>query len=174
MKISSKILPIRLYGDEILREISTAVDNFNGELVDILKSTILSMKHGKGLGLAANQVGISKRFFAIDLSYFDVVKEPIIIVNPEIAEISGSMIGEEGCLSFPGLFQEIERPEKTIITGLDIDGKEIAVEGKGLMARVLLHEIDHLDGKMFIDHLSSFKRSMIKGKLKKIKAGEEI
>jgi len=132
------------------------------------------MKYGKGLGLAANQVGISKRFFAIDLSYFDVVKEPIIIVNPEIAEISGSVMGEEGCLSFPGLYQDIERPEKTVITGVDLNGKELTIEGKGLMARVLLHEIDHLNGKLFIDHLSSIKRNLIKGKLKKIKAGEEI
>jgi len=150
------------------------VENFNGDLVDILKSTILTMKDGKGLGLAANQVGVNKRFFAIDLSYFDVVKEPIIIVNPEIAETSGTIVREEGCLSFPGLFQELERPEKATITGLDIDGKEFAIEGTGLMARVLLHEIDHLDGKLFIDYLSDFKLSMIKGKLKKIKAGEEI
>jgi peptide deformylase len=150
------------------------VENFDGDLVDLLKSTILTMKHGKGLGLAANQVGINKRFFAIDLSYFDVVKEPIIIVNPEIVELSGSIVGEEGCLSFPGLFQDVERPEKATVTGLDIDGNEFTFEGTGLITRVLLHEIDHLDGKLFIDHLSGFKRNMIKGKLKKIKAGEEI
>jgi len=132
------------------------------------------MKYGKGLGLAANQVGINKRFFAIDLSHFDVVKEPIIIVNPEIAEISGSVEGEEGCLSFPGLYQEIERAEKAVITGTDLNGKDFIIEGKGLMARVLLHEIDHLNGKLFIDHLSSIKRNLIKGKLKKIKAGEEV
>ena len=132
------------------------------------------MKRGKGLGLAANQVGINKRFFAIDLSHFDVVKEPLIIVNPEIAEISGSVVGEEGCLSFPGLFQDVERPEKTTIVGLDLNGKEFAIEAKGLMARVMVHEIDHLNGKLFIDHLTKIRLGLIKGRLKKIKDGEEI
>ena len=132
------------------------------------------MKYGKGLGLAANQVGIDKRFFAIDLSYFDVVKEPIVIVNPEIVEVSGTETGEEGCLSFPGLFLELERSQKTIVVGLNRDGKEIAIEGKGFMVRVLLHEIDHLNGKLFIDYLSKLKRGLIKGKLKKIKNGEKV
>ena len=132
------------------------------------------MKRGKGLGLAANQVGINKRFFAIDLSHFDVIKEPIVVINPEIIEISGKTVGEEGCLSFPGLFCEVERAEKAIVVGLDINGKEVTYEVKGMMARVMLHETDHLNGKLFIDHLSKLKHSLIKGKLKKIKAGEKV
>jgi peptide deformylase len=139
-----------------------------------MNSTILTMKLGKGLGLAANQVGITKRFFAIDMSYFDVVKEPIVIINPEIAELSGNALGEEGCLSFPGLFFEVDRAEKAVITGLDINGKEVTFETQGLIARVMLHEIDHLNGRLFIDHLSKLKRSLIAGKLKKIKAGEKV
>jgi len=104
-----------------------------------------------------------------------VVKSPLVIVNPQIAEVSDSAVmGEEGCLSFPGLFQDIERPEKAVITGLDLNGKEITVEGKGLVARVLLHEIDHLNGKLFIDRLSKMKLGLLKGKLKKIKAGEKV
>ena len=135
---------------------------------------MLTMKRGKGLGLAANQVGVNKRFFAIDLSYFDVIKEPIVIINPEIVEVSGSIAGEEGCLSFPGLFLEMDRPEKATLVGLDKNGREITLEGNGFMARVLIHEIDHLDGRLFIDHLSNLKRSLIKGKLKKIKKGEKV
>ena len=135
---------------------------------------MLTMKRGKGLGLAANQVGVNKRFFAIDLSYFDVIKEPIVIINPEIVEVSGSIAGEEGCLSFPGLFLEMDRPEKATLVGLDKNGREIILEGNGFMARVLIHEIDHLDGRLFIDHLSNLKRSLIKGKLKKIKKGEKV
>lgn len=135
----------------------------------------MTMQEYKGLGLAANQVGINKRFFAIDLSYFDVVKSPVVIVNPKIAEVSDSVvIGEEGCLSFPGLFQDVERPEKAVITGLDLNGNNITLEGKGLIARVLLHEIDHLNGQLFIDRMSSLRRNLIKGKLKKIKAGEKV
>ncbi|MCD6162652.1 MAG: peptide deformylase [candidate division Zixibacteria bacterium] len=170
----TKILPINIYGDEILRKTSEKIDNIDGKLVDLLKSTILTMKKGKGLGLAANQVGINKCFYAIDLSYFDVVKEPIVIINPEIVEVSGSEIGEEGCLSFPGLFIDVERSEKATVAGLDIDGNEFILEGKGLLARALLHELDHLNGKLFIDRISKLKRGLLKGKLKRIKAGEKV
>jgi len=144
-------------------------------VVEILDSTLITMRRGKGLGLAANQVGIDKRFFAVDLSYFDVVKEPIVIVNPKIVEVSDLFAnGEEGCLSFPGLFFDVDRPEKATVSGLDRDGNEIIIEGKGLIARVLLHELDHLNGKLFIDHLSRLRKGMLKGKLKKIKAGEKV
>ncbi len=140
-----------------------------------MKATIYTMQDNKGLGLAANQVGIQKRFFAIDMSYFDVVKPPMVIVNPKITELSDNNIfGEEGCLSFPGLFQEIERPDRAIVQGLDIDGNEITIEANGFVARVMQHEFDHLNGKLFIDHLSKIKRSLIRGKLKKIKAGESV
>jgi peptide deformylase len=132
------------------------------------------LKHFKGLGLAANQVGINKRFFAIDMSHFDVVKSPMVIINPKIIEVSNTIVsGEEGCLSFPGLYQEIERPDRAVITGLDIDGNEISIEGKGMVARVFQHEIDHLNGTLFVDRMSPLRRSLIKGKLKKIKAGEK-
>jgi len=163
-----------MYGEEILRQTSKKVDNIDGELVELLDSTLLAMRQGKGLGLAANQVGVNKRFFAIDLSYFDVIKEPVVIINPEIVEVTDSVTGEEGCLSFPGLFLEMERPEKATVVGLNRDGKEITLEGNGLVARVLIHEIDHLDGKLFIDYLSKLKRGLIKNKLKKIKNGERL
>lgn len=124
--------------------------------------------------MAANQVGINKRFFAIDMSHFDVVKSPMVIINPKIIEVSNTIVsGEEGCLSFPGLYQEIERPDRAVITGLDIDGNEISIEGKGMVARVFQHEIDHLNGTLFVDRMSPLRRSLIKGKLKKIKAGEK-
>ena len=139
-----------------------------------MQSTILTLKHYKGLGLAANQVGVDKRFFAIDMSHFDVVKSPLVIINPKIIEASNTMVsGEEGCLSFPGLYQEIERADRVVVTGLDIDGNEVTFEGKGMVARVFQHEIDHLDGTLYIDRMSPFRRSLIKGKLKKIKAGEK-
>ena len=163
-----------MYGEKILRQTSKKVDNIDGELVELLDSTLLAMRQGKGLGLAANHVGVNKRFFAIDLSYFYVIKEPVVIINPEIVEVTDSVTGEEGCLSFPGLFLEVERPEKATVVGLDRDGQEITLEGNGLVARVLIHEIDHLDGKLFIDYLSKLKRGLIKGKLKKIKNGERL
>ena len=169
-----KILPIRIYGDEVLRKKSDNVENIDGNLVDFLETLLISMKHAKGLGLAANQIGINKRIFAVDMSYIDVVKEPIVIINPELVDFSGSFTEEEGCLSLPGLFQEITRPEKATVSVLDRDGKEITIEGKGLIAKVFLHEIDHLNGKLIIDYLSKSQLGLLKGKLKKIKSGRQV
>lgn len=169
------ILPIKVYGEEILRQESKAVENIDGQMVDFLESISRTMQYAKGLGLAANQVGRAIRAFSIDLSHFDVLAEPTVIVNPEIMEIGGNVVtGEEGCLSFPGLFQTIERPEKVTIKSINLDGKEYFFEVEGMVARVILHEIDHLDGTLFIDKLSPAQRRLIKGKLNKIKAGEKV
>ncbi len=169
------VISIKIYGEQVLREKSKAVENINGELVKFLNDMNESMQAAKGLGLAANQVGRTIRAFAIDLSHFDVLAEPKIIVNPEIMETSGEIItGEEGCLSFPGLYQMIPRPNKVTIKTLNLDGKENYFEAEGLIARVIQHEIDHLDGVLFIDKLTSAQRSLIKSKLTRIKAGERV
>jgi peptide deformylase len=170
-----KVLPIKIYGEDILRRNAQDITNIDGELVEFLNSLIVTMKEAKGLGLAANQVGLAKRAYAVDLSYFDVVKSPLVIINPKIADTSGqTVMAEEGCLSFPGLYIEVERPEKATIVGIDKNGKDITIEASGLVARVFLHELDHLDGKLFIDHLSALQRGLIRGKLKKIKNGERV
>jgi peptide deformylase len=169
-----KLLPIKIYGEEVLRQTATDVENIDGELIGFIDSLVQTLKDANGLGLAANQVGLAKRIYAIDMSYFDVVKAPLVLINPVIAELSGSAKAEEGCLSFPGLYFEVERPERAVITGLDKNGKEIIVEGTGLVARVLLHELDHLNGKLYIDHLSSLQRGLLKGKLKRIMSGERV
>lgn len=169
------ILPIKVYGEEVLREKSKAIKNIDGRMVDFLEGMNQTMQYAKGLGLAANQVGRTIRAFSIDLSHFDVLAEPKIFVNPEIMEIgSNAITGEEGCLSFPGLFQIIQRPEKVTIKSISLDGKEYFFEAEGMVARVILHEIDHLDGTLFIDKLSPAQRRLIKGKLNKIKAGEKV
>lgn len=168
------ILPIKIYGEEILRQTAEAVDSLNGDFAGFLDALVATMKQSKGLGLAANQVGIKKRAFAVDMSYFDVVKDPLVLINPVIVETSGLVRAEEGCLSFPGLYIEVERPDKAVVTGFDKSGKEIVVEGTGLVARVLLHEIDHLDGKLYIDRLSSLQRGLLKSKLKRIMNGERV
>lgn len=168
------MLPIKIYGEEVLRQTAATVDNIDGKLVDFMDSLVKTLKNSNGLGLAANQVGLAKRIYAVDMSYFDVVKSPLVIINPVVQELSGSAKAEEGCLSFPGLYIEVERPDRAVVTGLDKDGKEIVVEGTGLVARVLLHELDHLNGKLFIDHLSSLQRGLLKGKLKRIMSGERV
>jgi peptide deformylase len=169
-----KLLPIKIYGEEVLRQTATDVENINGELVGFIDSLVQTLKNANGLGLAANQVGLSKRIYAVDMSYFDVVKAPLVLINPVVQELSGSSKAEEGCLSFPGLYFEVDRPERAVVTGLDRNGKEIIVEGTGLVARVLLHELDHLNGKLYIDHLSSLQRGLLKGKLKRIMGGERV
>ncbi len=169
------VLPIKIYGEEILRQRSKPIENIDGDLVKFLDDMNQTMLAARGLGLAANQIGRTLRAFTIDLSQFDVLAEPKIIINPEVMEISGEIItGEEGCLSFPGLYQMIERPRKATIQTIGLDGKEYYFEAEGLIARVVLHEIDHLNGTLFVDKLTSAQRNLIKGKLKKIKAGERV
>jgi peptide deformylase len=169
------VIPIKIYGEPVLREKSSAIENLNGDLVKFLSDMKETMLIANGLGLAANQVGKKIRAFTIDLSHFDVLAEPRIIVNPEIMEVSGQPVtGEEGCLSFPGLYQMIQRPNKVTIKTLNLDGKEYYFEAEGLIARVVLHEIDHLNGVLFIDKLTPAQRSLIKSKLARIKAGERV
>lgn len=169
------VLQIKVYGEEVLREKSKNIDNIDGEVVKFLDELNNTMQYAKGLGLSANQVGRTVRAFAIDLSQFDVLAESKVIINPEIMEVGSEIItAEEGCLSFPGLFQIIDRPEKVTIKSLDLDGKEYFYEAKGLVARVIQHEIDHLDGVLFIDKLTSAQRSLIKRKIDRIKSGEKV
>lgn len=169
------ILPIKIYGEEVLREKSIDFENIDGEAVEFFENLRLTMVYAKGLGLAANQVGQAMRAFAIDLSQFDVLAEPKVIINPEIMENSSNIItAEEGCLSFPGLYQTIERPDKVTIKSLNLDGKEYFFEATGLVARVIQHEIDHLNGVLFIDKMTPAQRALIKRKLTRIKAGERV
>jgi len=169
------ILPIKIYGEDVLRQESSPIENLDGVMIEFFESLSRSMVYAKGLGLAANQVGRAIRAFAIDMSHFDVLEGPKVIINPEIVQIGGKIItGEEGCLSFPGLYQMIERPEKVTIKSIDYDGNEYYYEASGMPARVMLHEIDHLNGVLFIDKLSPAQRRLIKGKLTRIKAGEKV
>ncbi len=169
------ILPIKIYGEEVLREKAVSITDIDGDMIRFLEDMSRTMLHASGLGLAANQVGRAIRAFSIDMSHFDVLQKPMTIINPEIVEsAAGRITGEEGCLSFPGLYQLIDRPEKVTIKSIDFDGREYFFEASGMVARVILHEIDHLDGVLFIDKLSRAQRTLIKGKLNRIRAGERV
>lgn len=119
----------------------------------------------EGIGLAAPQIGVSKRFFVMDVG--EPGTRAQAIVNPVIVEESGSEKGEEGCLSLPGLVGEVERAAKIVVEGLDPDGNPLRLEASELVARCIQHEIDHLDGKVFVEYLSRLKQERIKTKLKK-------
>lgn len=140
------IRTIRIYGDDILRKKSRVVDEISPRILLLIKDMKETMYKSKGIGLAAPQVGILKRIAVIDIG-----DGPMVIINPEILEMQGSQIDNEGCLSIPGTQKNVERPEIVTVKALNEEGEEIIVRGEGLLARALCHEIDHLDGMLFID-----------------------
>ena len=156
--------------DPILRKISEPVENVNQGIKNLLDDMLETMYEAPGIGLAAVQIGILKRVIVIDLSKDVKKKEPIFIINPEIVSQSKSLVSyEEGCLSIPNQFAEVKRPNKCKINYLDYNGKKKDITTDGLLATCIQHEIDHLNGILFIDHLSKLKKDLILKKTKKQK-----
>jgi peptide deformylase len=139
---------IRKVGDELLRKKSKKVDEINDRILTLIKDMQETMYAADGVGLAAPQVGILKRIAVVDVG-----QGPINLINPEILETEGEYLDEEGCLSIPGQQGKVLRPEKVKVKALNEKGEEFILEGEGLLARALCHEIDHLDGVLFIDKL---------------------
>lgn len=139
---------IRKYGDEVLRKKSRHVDIINKRTIMLLNDMLETMYNAQGVGLAAPQVGILKRLVVIDVG-----EGPIFLINPEIIETEGKAIDTEGCLSIPGEEGEVERPERVVVKTMNEKGEEITLEGTGLLARAFCHEIDHLDGILFVDKI---------------------
>lgn len=157
------VLSIRRYGDPILRQKAQPVESFTPEIRKTLADMLETMYHQVGIGLAAPQVGVSLRIILVD----DGPRGPRVLINPVIVERRGVVRGEEGCLSIPGFFGEVERSEWVRVEALDAEGLSLAFEAKGLQARVIQHEMDHLDGVLFIDHLPPVTRDRIKKKIQK-------
>lgn len=141
---------VRLDGDEILRKMCRPVENIDDKIKELVADMIETMHAQDGVGLAAPQVGILKRVVVIDL-YDD--KGPYILINPEIIKEKGEQEVDEGCLSFPNQFAKIIRPEEVTVRAKDIDGKEYTLKGKGLLAQAISHEVDHLNGILFVDKI---------------------
>jgi len=158
------VLEIRKYPEEILKKKAQLVENIDRDLQRLIDDMIETMYAAPGIGLAAPQVGVSKRLIVIDVSTKDEKHPLIVLINPEIVETDGFMDSEEGCLSVPGYTSTIKRAEKVIVKGLDRNGKPVQIEGTELLARALQHEIDHLDGVLFVDRMSSIKREFFKKK----------
>ena len=158
-------LPIRIFGDPVLRARAHEVTVFDDGLEKLADDMLETMRRAAGAGLAANQVGILKRLFT-----WDTGEEHGAFANPEVVETSEELQeGEEGCLSFPGLYYPTERPLRARLRGYDVHGEPIETEGEGLLARIFLHEVDHLNGILFIDHLARHDR---KAAMRRIRAGE--
>ena len=146
---------IRVFGDPVLRQRAAEVDDIDGTLARLSDDMLVTMYEAPGLGLAAPQVGVQKRLFVYDLQ--DDIG-PQVIVNPTIVEARGEWLHEEGCLSVPGLAFEIVRPKEVHVTGWDIDGKQLSIDGDEMLARLLQHEIDHLDGILLLERLDPDQR----------------
>lgn len=162
------VRPIVIFGDPVLREVSKKVEHFDEELKNLVSDMVDTLKDAQGLGLAAVQIGVTKRVFIVDISAVDIKEKLRVFVNPEILETNEECEYEEGCLSFPGIYQKITRPSTVKVKAYDIEGNEFIMDASNLVARAILHEYDHLEGELFIDHMSSLTKTMLKGKLKKL------
>ena len=169
------IREIRIYPDEVLKKKAETVTDFNEEIRQIVNDMFETMYKRGGVGLAANQVGILKRIVIIDLhsGKENQGKEQIVLINPEIVTLEGEEIKEEGCLSLPGLYKKVKRAAYAKVKAQNLDGEEFTIEGEGLLARAFQHEIDHLNGIVFIDRLSPLQKRLALEKYKKLKRNYE-
>jgi peptide deformylase len=165
-------LGITKYGSEVLRKVAEPVEEINDEIKQIASDMLETMYASEGVGIAAPQIGISKRIIIVDVEPSDQSSKPIVLINPEIVEKDGEMNAEEGCLSVPEVRGDVKRAENVVVEGIDLEGNKIRIEGTGLLARAFQHEIDHINGTLFVDHLSRIKKQLIKNRLHKIEKGE--
>ncbi|PYX59345.1 MAG: peptide deformylase [Acidobacteria bacterium] len=167
------IYPIVKFGNPVLEKPAERVSNFDGELKKLVEDMFESMYAAHGVGLAAPQVGIAKRLAVIDITFKEDPDAKLVLINPEIIHTEGRHIQNEGCLSIPEFREPVMRPRKVTVRAQDIHGKFFEKTGEELLARAFVHETDHLNGKLYIHHLSALKRDMIKRKIRKLmKAGE--
>lgn len=162
------ILAIRKYGDDVLRLPAEPVTEIDAALQKLIDDMIDTMYAAPGVGLAANQIGVAKRLMVIDLSVGKRPGECHVFINPEIIEAQGEITEEEGCLSIPDFVEVVTRPERVKLRYLDRNGQQREMWGDGLMARAMCHEIDHLNGTLFVDHLRGFKKDRILKKISKL------
>lgn len=163
------VLDLHLLGSPVLRQRSKEVVAVDAEVRSLINSLFETMDAARGIGLAANQVGITRRVAVVD-----VEDQRFVLVNPVISGAEGRSRAEEGCLSIPDAYGEVMRPERLVLEAQDQDGKPYRREVSGLLARAVQHEVDHLDGILFIDHLGALKRQFLVGRWKKDHRGEGV
>ncbi|MGA2097582.1 MAG: peptide deformylase [Candidatus Acidiferrum sp.] len=164
-----KIYPIVKYGDPILEKPTATVKTFDAELEQLAENMFASMYAAQGVGLAAPQIGLSLRLSVIDVTVGKNPEAKIVIANPEIIHAEGEVREEEGCLSIPGFRGYVMRPQFVTVRAQNVKGETFEIRGENLLARAFCHEIDHLNGVLFLQHLSMLKRDLIKRKIKKLK-----
>ena len=167
------IYPVVKFGDPVLEKAAKPVVDFDAELKQLVADMFESMYAAHGVGLAAPQIGISKRLAVIDVSFGEDPEAKLVLVNPEIVHTEGKQTQSEGCLSVPEFREPVTRARVVTIRAQDENGKEYEKTGEDLLARAFLHETDHLNGKLYLSHLSSLKRDLMKRKIRKLmKAGQ--
>lgn len=162
------IRPILRHGADALHSPASSVVDFDTDLQTLIDDMIQTMYAAPGVGLAAPQVGVGLRVFVADPSSGRSIDELIAVVNPEIVAHEGTQRAEEGCLSLPGFTARVTRPERLVLRGLDREGTELAIEGEALLARVIQHELDHLNGTLFVDRLQGIRRDQIVRRVRKL------
>jgi peptide deformylase len=162
------IRPILKYGDQILHDVARPVEAVTPDIASVVADMIDTMYAAPGIGLAATQIGIPLRIFVVDITLGRDPGGLIVMVNPEFVSREGMQLEEEGCLSIPGFNATVVRPERAIVKGLNREGVEHQHEGSGLLARAFQHEMDHLDGTLFVDRLRGIKRDLIVRRIKKL------
>ena len=167
--MSDAPLSLRFFGDPVLRRKAEPVREVTPAIRALIEGMYAVMYGAKGLGLAAPQVGVSQRVFVLDVEDADGQRLKRAFINPVLKEKSGSMVGEEGCLSIPGLYADVKRHARVVLEATDETGQPFRVEGTGLLARALQHELDHLDGVLFVDRLSLIRRKLLDSKLERIR-----
>jgi peptide deformylase len=158
---------ILIIGDPVLTRRSEPVSEITEDVVRLARDMVETLHAAPGVGLAAPQVGVNKRLIVVDVSVGEDKNALHVLVNPAVVAADGEAVCEEGCLSVPDIKEKVLRPYHVVVRGLDLKGRPVEVEGEDLLARALCHEIDHLDGVLFIDKLSALKRTLIRKKLKK-------
>ena len=168
------IYPIVKYGNAVLEQCGADVTEFDApDLHKLVADMFESMYAAKGVGLAAPQIGVSQRLAVIDTSIGEDQSAKIVLINPEIIHVEGSQKSEEGCLSIPTFREQVNRPKKVTVRAQDAAGKQLEMTGEDLLARAFLHETDHLNGRLYISHVSALKRDLIRRKIRKLqKLGE--
>lgn len=167
------IYPIVKYGQEVLEKGAEPIVSFDGDLEKLVADMFETMYAASGVGLAAPQIGVAKRLCVIDVTSGQNSDEKLVLANPTVVSTEGKQVQEEGCLSLPDFRAETARPLRATVRAQDLHGNEFTLSGEGLLARAFCHEIDHLNGVLYIHHLSRLKRDSIKRKVRKMmKAGE--
>jgi len=168
------VYPIVKYGQPVLEKPCAEITDFDSEeLHKLIEDMFESMYAAKGVGLAAPQIGIGKRIAVIDISTGEDPGQKLVLINPEIIDTQGAQTSEEGCLSLPSFREPVTRAQKVTVRAKDATGKDFEMTGEGLLARAFLHETDHLNGTLYITHISPLKRDLIRRKIRKLQKADE-